>query len=118
MIKIRVHGRGGQDLDRHQAPHPPVLRLVHLAHAPGADLLQDHVLAEDQAPRLPLVECRCLVSGEPLRLDELPRKALNVLRASLGGQALLKRRELFRREKAASGQILDELFQGDRHRPS
>jgi hypothetical protein len=36
----------GDQLDRHLAPQPRVLRPVNVAHAPGADLFQDPVWSE------------------------------------------------------------------------
>ena len=59
-----VFHRGGRHhLQRDDALHPPMLGLVDLAHAAGADLGEDHVVAHDQpraatGEQLPWLETR------------------------------------------------------------
>ena len=111
-----LHGRRGEDLDRHRAFHPPVPGLQHYPHAAFAQLVQNDVLAEDQPLGLALVDGLGLVLGEFALLDEDLGELLDILGPLLGRKALLDRGDFGRRQQAALGQPLNELLDGDRHR--
>ena len=83
--RCRVFRHGfGQHLDRHDAMHPPMLGLEHLAHPAGADLVEDRVVAEDQRFRAARVDFLGLELRQMFALDELPGKFLGVFGLCLG----------------------------------
>jgi hypothetical protein len=93
-----------QRLDRHDPLHPAVLRLEDLAHAPGADPVEDRVIAQDQRSRAAQVDLLDLEPGEVPAPDQVPGELLDVLRMGLGRDESL---ELPGGEEAAFGDPLD-----------
>ena len=72
-----MHGRR-QHLDRHDAVHPAMLGLEHLAHPAGADFVEDRVVAQDQRLGPALIDFLGLELRQLLALDELPSKFLGI----------------------------------------
>ena len=79
--------RRGQDLERADAPQPAMPGLEDHAHAALAELVEDQVVADQEAAALSLIDRRGLVGGELAALDEGPRKAEHTL-GGIGGEGI------------------------------
>ena len=73
----------GQDLDRHAALHQHVLGQVHAAHAAGAQVVQQLVLAEEEALVAAFQQLVALPAGDQAGLDEPTRHRIDVVAGSL-----------------------------------
>ena len=62
---LSIVNEGGSTLSADDPVHPPVPGLEHQAHAAGPDLVEDHVVADDQPFGLALEDGRGLVGGQP-----------------------------------------------------
>ena len=63
---------GREDFQGDQPFHPPMLGLQHQPHAALAELVQDHVVAQDQRPALARLDLLDLVRGQFLAADQVP----------------------------------------------
>ena len=90
-----------------------VLGLVDLAHAPLAELVQHHVVADDQPARLALVNRLRLEPGQPLARNSSCANCLPLCGRRSTGRLLNKCVEFVAAQQAAAGQRIAEL--GQRH---
>jgi hypothetical protein len=72
------------ELERDRAPQPVVAGLEDLAHAAGAEFVQNPVRSDAQLPGLALEELVGLIRGEPALEHELPGELARVGEALLG----------------------------------
>lgn len=83
--RVVLHGGGYRHHLEHNALHPPMLGLVDLAHAAGADFGQQHVVAHDQpAPATGEQILRCLKLRQLPGRDEGLPKTVAFFRTTFG----------------------------------
>ena len=84
-------------------------RRVDLAHAALAQLVQHHVVADDQAARLALVDGLHLKPGQSFAAEKFLRELLAVSGTPIRGQAGQERVQLGLIHHTALGQYLRQL---------
>jgi hypothetical protein len=111
----RSHRGRGKHFDGHHPVHAPMQGLDDHAHAALAQLVENHILVEDQVLRLALGHGRRLIAREPVGGDELADQILERLGPPRRRQSLLKGRQICGRQQSAARDFLDELIQCHAH---
>jgi hypothetical protein len=107
--------RGGQNFERHDAVHPPLVRLENRPHPPFAELVENDVAPQDEPLRLPLVDSRGLIGGELLLADQFAGELLAVAGPAGFGKAVDDRADLGLGHQPACDQLIYELIETERH---
>lgn len=106
----RAHRRTRQHLQRHEPPHHTMASLIHLAHAPLAQLVQHKVLSQHQLAGVSLISLNGLVAGDQLAPHQLAGQLLGI-RRPLGQH----RPQLFDGQNTDRSELTGKVFQGKGH---
>ncbi len=102
-----------QHLQSHQSIHPAMLGLEDLAHAAGAELVEDRIVAQEQGLDLAVEDLMTLERREVACADELPSQLFSVLGVGLGRNEVF---EFAGGDDPALFKLLHKPFKSDGHR--